>query len=175
MEYWIIKWNFIGKFFYLSQGLFASKRDRLQLSKGTFRIHSRCFWQQRSSPTIHQTHFNLPAFHSQQHYFLYTRWRTYLWLVKSYRHRWEKKYITRLYASDDFMKNRKDVAGKQEEQMTFYTQFNTSLKRLKQCSHGVDWLQNGRRYGLANLLKRKSENIHYIHHRLYHESYDKWK
>ena len=64
--------KFCRQFFYLSKSLFARKIDRLQVLKDAFRIHSG-FWQQHSSPTIHQTHFNLPAFHTQQHYFLYTR------------------------------------------------------------------------------------------------------
>ena len=71
-EYWVIKWNFVGNFFYLIKSLFAQKIDRLKVLKGAFRIHSCCFWQQRFSPTIHLAHFNLPAFHTQQHYFLYT-------------------------------------------------------------------------------------------------------
>ena len=73
MEYWVIKWNFVDNFFYLSESLFALQKVRLQILKGAFRIHSCCFGQQRSSATVHQTHLNLPAFHSQQHYFLYTR------------------------------------------------------------------------------------------------------
>ena len=60
-------------FFYSSKSLFSPVRVRLQILKAAFRIHNCCFWQQHSSPTIHQNQFNLPAFHSQQHYFLYTR------------------------------------------------------------------------------------------------------
>ena len=74
--------KFYRQIFYLSKGLFASKGDRLQLSNSVFRIHSCCFWQQRSSPIIHQTHFNLLAFYSQQHDFLYTRFNiAYLTII----------------------------------------------------------------------------------------------
>ena len=65
--------KFCRQIFYLSKGLFAPGRVRLQILKAAFRIHSCSFGQQRSSPTIHKTHFNLLAFHSQQHYFLFTR------------------------------------------------------------------------------------------------------
>ena len=75
MEYW-------RQLLYLSKSLFAQKIDRLQIFKGVFRIHSCCFWQQRSSPTVHQTHFNLPAFHTQLHY-LYSRFNI-VYLKKDY-------------------------------------------------------------------------------------------
>ena len=65
--------KFCRHFFYLIKSLFAQKIDRLQILNGAFRIHGCCFGQQRSSPTIPPTHFNLLAFHTQQHYFLYTR------------------------------------------------------------------------------------------------------
>ena len=69
--------KFCRQIFYLSKGLFAPERVRLQILRTAF-----CFWQQRSSPTINQTHFNLLVFHSQQHIFLYTRFNiAYLTII----------------------------------------------------------------------------------------------
>ena len=65
--------KFCRQFFYLIKGLFTQEFVRLQVLKTAFRIHRCCFRPQSSSPTIHPTHFNLPAFQSQQHYFLFTR------------------------------------------------------------------------------------------------------
>ena len=83
-------------------------------------------------------------------------------LIDSCPHRLKKRIITHLNATDNFQKNRKDVVRELEEQMTYYTELGTSLrgpKKTEKCSHGIDGLQKGLWYGLANLNNSVSENV----------------